>query len=403
MVVLAVGISALMLIASLSTSIENTLAENVYDILSSDIIITPDSQSGDAMITDSDGFIERIEMYGEVEAASPRIEAEGLISTGIGWMNTSGALVLGIDQNSDHSVSDLRDYIVQGSYATFRDHNGTGLPPIILGDLFMKGSHLQVEDGDGMVETHEKVRLTFGRLRETEGDITPIVMEFFIAAVYETRLPYFDSLTVFIPIEQCRTLLDLNRYDPKANKILVRLHDRGDAPALKDDILEELEGTSGETLTGRTHKEYKEYYLNDIIETTRPVGYLIIGFSLAATILRMAHSSASAVQERVFDIGILRAIGFTKKRVMKIYLLEAGFIGTMGGAFGLGLGYLIIFLLQASSMSILGFPLNELNIYPSASFLLGLQGLAMGVGVLSVLGLLMKVLRDPSVYLIRVQ
>ena len=400
--VLAVGIMALMLIASLSTSIENTLGENVYDLLSSDIIITPDSDSGDVMITDADRCIDEILERNGVKAAAPRIEAEGLISSGTGWRNTTGALVYGIDPVRDREVSRLDEYLVNGGYENFQSSD-LEMPPIILGSEFLHNSDLSMENGDDEVDAGEQVRLTFGKLRETDGDITPIFMDFVIVAVYESHLPYFDSLTVFIPIQHCRQLLDLNRFDPKANKILVRTESRGKAKAAKEDILETLKEKTGEEFSGRTYNEYRDYYLNDIIATTRPVGYLIVSISLASAILRMAHSSAAAVQERIFDLGILRAIGFTKKMVMKIYLLESGITGLVGGMLGIGCGFAVVFLLGRSSFSLFSLPLSELNLIPSTSFLLSLMLLAVGVGVLSVLGLLVRILRNPSVYLIRVQ
>jgi len=67
------------------------------------------------------------------------------------------------------------------------------------------------------------------------------------------------------------------------------------------------------------------------------------------------------------------------------------------------LGYLIIFMLQKTSLVLLSFPLAELQLYPSTSFLAGLMSLAIGVGMISVLCLLLRTLRDPSVYLMRVQ
>jgi len=405
--VLAVGIAALMLISSLSTSIEDTLGENVYDVLSSDITIIPVRRDRDAMITDSEACIREIDMNSDVKASSPRIEVEGLISTGNGWKNTSGALIYGVDPERDQKVTSLDDYFINGEYQDFidvaEDGKDDGLPPIIIGKKFLDRWKLRVEDGDGQLDPDEKVRLTLGRLRDVDGDITPIILDFKIVGVYETRLPYFDDLTVFIPIEQCRYLMDLNPFDPKANMILVKLDDPGDADDLKDEILADIADKSEEPMRGRTHEEYKDHYLNDLIETTRPVGYLIITISLAAAILRMAHTSASSVQERLYDIGILRAIGFKKKDVMKIYLSESAILGAGGGILGLIMGYVIIFLMHASSLSLFSFPLSELSLFPSVSFIMGLMILSTGVGFLSVLGLLLKVLRNPSIYLIRVQ
>ena len=420
--VLAVGIAALMLISSLSSSIEHTFGENVYDILSSDIIIDPGSGGGGVMFPDAEEIAQDISAnVSGVESISLRIEAEGLMSTGIGWKNTTGALVYGIDRTGDRKVSSLTDYIVRGAYSSFESgssgSDSYSMAPIIVGREFLKHADVGVEDGDGIIENDETIRLTFGRLRESDGDITPVVLDFVIVAAFDSYLPYFDGLTVFIPIEQCRQLLDINQFDPKANRILIRIEDENDAANVAGKIRsgfekgtigsqrsdEGAEGPSFPMYRVRTHEEFREHYLTDIIATTRPVGYLVVSVSLASAILRMAHTSAAAVQERIFDIGILRSMGFTRGLILRIYLVESGLSGILGGCFGILLGYGIIILMKASSLSLLSLPLSELNLFPTSGFLLGLLLLASGVGMISVTGLLRRALRDPTVFLMKAQ
>jgi len=399
-VVLAVGIAALLLVASLTNGVENTMGENVHDLLSSDIAIRSDTKNREALFTVSPGVMTHLEGMSGVKAVAPRIEAEGLMNSGDGWHNTSGTLVYGIDGDRDSGVSRLASYLDQGSFTDFR-HSDHTLPPIIVGSSYLDSFGLRVEDGNGVLEPTEKVRLSFGKLREDGGELAPIVIDLVIVASFASHLPYFDSLTVFIPIEQCRYLLDLNPHDPQANKLLVKLDDPKKADRKKDQIVEYLEEQTRQPLFGRTYVEYQEHYLNDIIATTRPIGYLIIGFSLLAGVLRMAHSSATSVQERVGDIGILRAIGFPRTTIMQVYLLEAGVIGLAGGLLGLGLGYLIVHLLSLSSLSLFSMPLSELNLWPDTSFSGGLLLLAIGVGVISVCGFLFKLLGTSTAGLMR--
>ena len=48
-----------------------------------------------------------------------------------------------------------------------------------------------------------------------------------------------------------------------------------------------------------------------------------------------------SVIERTQEIGILRSIGARKKDILKMFITEASLLGTIGGALGLGLAYLI--------------------------------------------------------------
>ncbi|MGE4272303.1 MAG: ABC transporter permease [Desulfitobacterium sp.] len=71
-------------------------------------------------------------------------------------------------------------------------------------------------------------------------------------------------------------------------------------------------------------------------------------FSLFATIISVillitsgfvvAMSMISAVKERTRDIGVLRAIGFRKKHILRMFLYEVSLVSVLGGLIGFGLG-----------------------------------------------------------------
>ena len=53
---------------------------------------------------------------------------------------------------------------------------------------------------------------------------------------------------------------------------------------------------------------------------------------------------AMSVNERTREIGIKRAIGGTRRRIILELVAEAGLIGFIGGAIGLALGALVVYL-----------------------------------------------------------
>lgn len=54
-----------------------------------------------------------------------------------------------------------------------------------------------------------------------------------------------------------------------------------------------------------------------------------------------------AVSERTAEIGLLRALGATRQRILMIFLGEAAVLAALGGGAGLGLGALIAFLIRS--------------------------------------------------------
>jgi len=57
-----------------------------------------------------------------------------------------------------------------------------------------------------------------------------------------------------------------------------------------------------------------------------------------ASSLVITMTMKSSVEERTREIGILRAVGFRKRHIIQIVLIEAGFLSFLGGLFGFFLG-----------------------------------------------------------------
>ena len=69
-------------------------------------------------------------------------------------------------------------------------------------------------------------------------------------------------------------------------------------------------------------------------------GTSLIALLVAA--LGIANTMAMSVFERTKEIGVLRAMGWSRRRVMALILVEAGALGLAGGVTGLALGWLAL-------------------------------------------------------------
>ena len=55
-----------------------------------------------------------------------------------------------------------------------------------------------------------------------------------------------------------------------------------------------------------------------------------------------------AVSQRTREVGLLKALGATRRQIIALFLTEAVFLAIFGGIAGLGLGYLATFALDAT-------------------------------------------------------
>ncbi len=81
--------------------------------------------------------------------------------------------------------------------------------------------------------------------------------------------------------------------------------------------------------------------------TTAIFNAIIIGVAAISLIvggLSVINTMAMSVAERTREIGIKRAIGGSRGRIIRELVAEAGIIGLIGGLIGLGLGAVVVVL-----------------------------------------------------------
>jgi putative ABC transport system permease protein len=80
--------------------------------------------------------------------------------------------------------------------------------------------------------------------------------------------------------------------------------------------------------------------------TTLIFNAIIIGVAIISLVvggLSVINTMAMSVTERTREIGIKRAIGGSRRRIIRELVAEAGVIGVIGGVIGLALGALVVF------------------------------------------------------------
>jgi putative ABC transport system permease protein len=70
------------------------------------------------------------------------------------------------------------------------------------------------------------------------------------------------------------------------------------------------------------------------------------GIALLVAAIGVINTMVMATLERTREIGIMRAVGATKRTVRRLFTVEAGVLGFMGGVFGVGLSFAVMLLLN---------------------------------------------------------
>ncbi len=80
---------------------------------------------------------------------------------------------------------------------------------------------------------------------------------------------------------------------------------------------------------------------NRIVTIVTMMFTMIGGIALLVATIGIANTMVMAIYERTREIGILKAMGASRAEVRQMFMLEAGFIGMIGGVFGLVIGWVL--------------------------------------------------------------
>ena len=133
--------------------------------------------------------------------------------------------------------------------------------------------------------------------------------------------------------------------DQVANKIIVFPEVGADPTTVAAAIEAAVENSA--TMTGAEFSE-------TVGATTVIFNAIIIGVAAISLIvggLSVINTMAMSVAERTREIGIRRAIGGSRRRIVRELVAEAGVIGLLGGLIGLGLGAAVVVLVNEAGRS----------------------------------------------------
>ena len=152
----------------------------------------------------------------------------------------------------------------------------------------------------------------------------------------------FEATTAFVDIEELRTIFGFNPMDDELdvfNEVAIALHDetRMDEVAAR---LNKRLAASGYTGRVMTWVERNKRFL-DAVEIEHGVMKIVLFvFMVVASFLIFALLSVM-VAKKTKDIGILSALGATRRGVLTIFLLDGIAISAIGTIAGLLLGWLV--------------------------------------------------------------
>ena len=269
------------------------------------------------LIDDPQGVVAQAMSLEEVQSAAPVLWAGGIITT---IEDSTGVRVIGIDPSAETSETYREDLF--GDFLDPDDRGG-----ILLSKRLAKNFNLTVGDGVSL-------------LINTSGE-DPDEATFTIRGLYDTGIPAFDELTVFLPIAKAQAF---SRVGDRASAVMILLHDQ----EIVDTVAPKLESPGLKTITWQD--------LNQIMlqarESSMAILYLFYLIILAIVAVVVANTLLMSVFERTREMGILAALGLNGRQIMSMFMMESAVLGVLGVILGVALGSLATYYLATEGLHI---------------------------------------------------
>lgn len=305
---LMLGVAALIVVLSVMNGFDRELKQRILGMVPHASIMGYGRQ-----IDNWQPLLQSLEQHPEVEAAAPFIQAQGMLtSRGV----VRGALISGIEPEYEAKVSILSQHMTQGSLDALNEQRFG----IVLGDLLAR--YLGVGLGD-------KITMVLPEASVSVAGVVPRLKRFTVVGVFEVGAE-LDANLAYISL---RDAAKIKRMGDNVDGIRLQFQDLFSAPYKAREIANGLEGYYRTSDWTRTHGN-----LFQAIQLEKKMIGLLLFLIVLVAAFNIVSTLVMVVTDKKADVAILRTLGATPGRIMRIFMVQGTVIGVMGTLLGTALG-----------------------------------------------------------------
>ncbi len=301
-------------------------------------------------MADYDTLVKRVEEVPHVLAATPFVFRQVLLTS---QSAVQGIVLRGIDPQRERRVTDLAKNVKVGSLDELeRTDTGTqgqsqpgqgtgsdpgivpspGHPGIILGkELSMRlgtflGDSVNVVSPVGPISAIGAVAMV------------PKIRTFTVVGVFESGMYEYDSSLAYIALGEAQKFFNMGN---TVSGIEVKV----DEIFMTNEISRTIEHVLGLTYWARDWMQLNRN-LFSALKLEKVMMFLLLVLITIVASFNIVSTLTMIVSEKQREIAILKAMGATRKAIMRIFMLNGLIIGLTGTVIGIPLGYTFLWLIQ---------------------------------------------------------
>ena len=252
----------------------------------------------------------------DITANEPYISQAAIIRVG---RETHGIMVEGVPSSGIEKIIATPQFITQGEF----DLSGDGT--VVMGAALANQLGLTVGKKVTLLDM-----ANLGRPGKLPG-----IRQFRIIGIYDTGLKDYDETVVYMSLADAQALFGM---PAQISGRIVRLRDKDETESVSAAIASEGVLYISETWLDRHGRLFAW------LRSQKQPMIIVFGLIALVAIFNISSALTMIVMEKNRDIGVLRAMGFSRRNISQLFLVEGGLVGLIGVGLGICLALIVGFL-----------------------------------------------------------
>lgn len=294
-----------------------------------------ESRDIEKTIAGVDSIVPKLEADPRVRAFTPRVFAFGTISSSA-TMNYVG--LWGIRPETERGLSQIDEALVEGEYFA-----GENPRDIVIGRELAE--RLEVKTGERIVVTVSRA------------DTGTLSQELFrVSGVYRFGMPEMDKTMAFVRIDKAREMLGLA--DNAMHEIALTFEEPRIARDREAAFWDDYSGGGNEALGWPRLMPQFEAVLHMTDFALAFMGIVLFGI----VALGIINTLFMSLYERIFEFGVLRAVGTRPGALWRMVVMEAGALALLSCVLGTVVGIVLTFIFTRTGIDYRGIEFTGVTI-----------------------------------------
>ncbi len=252
----------------------------------------------------------------DITASKPYISQSAMVRAG---GETQGVMVEGVPSSGIEKIIATPEFIVEGEFDL------SGEDGIVMGAALAKRLDVSVGKTVTLLDMANLSRP--GR--------PPGIRQFRVTGIYDTGLKDYDEIVVYTSLSDAQALF---RMPAQISGRILRLKDVSYTESVAAEI-----SSGGVLYIPETWLERHSRLFAWLQSQKRPMT-IVFGLIALVAIFNISSALTMIVMEKNRDIGVLRAVGFSRRKISSLFVMEGGLVGLVGVGLGICLALVVGYL-----------------------------------------------------------